>query len=104
MSDKPITKLGFCDDEPQQLPDGRTVRAKSSSRAVMILTGVLVVGTWSAINVINVVRAKPATDGAWVPVDVKDFPVYAALLVIGVMFAKDKPIDKLLEIVRTLRQ
>lgn len=93
-----VKKIGYTHEEPLTLPDGRLIPVRSSSRLAMLLVAVLVVGTWSAVNIVNVCRTSDAS------ATVADFPWIAAVLVVAVMFAKDKPLDKLAEIAGALRR
>jgi hypothetical protein len=105
MSQASVVKcIGYTQEDPLTLSDGRVVPVRSSSRLAMLLVAVLVVGTWSTVNIVNVCRVKPAADGSWAPVAVADFPWIAALLVVAVMFAKDKPLDRLAEIAAALKR
>jgi hypothetical protein len=101
-------RLGYTEDEPTVLPDGRTVRAKSSSRQALLLTAWSVTMTWSLVNLATatckiIAFIKAGWSGDVTPV-VVDFPWIAAVLVVGAMFAKDKPLDRLAEIAAALKR
>lgn len=94
MSD--IKKLGFTDDEPVTLPDGRVVRAKSSSRLAMLLIAIVPLFVWAAVAWKMATRAEAPT--------FPDLPWGITVLIVCAMLAKDKPLDRLAEIAAALKR
>lgn len=93
MSD--IKRLGYTDDEPVTLPDGRTVRVRSSSRLVMIVVAFVIIGVWAAVAINMGFADEPS---------LPDIPWVCAVLLLGVMFAKDKPLDQIKAIAEALKK
>jgi hypothetical protein len=109
-SSKPLPPLGYTYDEPTALPDGQVRDAKSSSRLVMVLTAIVILGGWLlavlCICGAYAVRLYRLAAGDPVPAvpSVPDLPWSLVALLLLAMLAKDKPLESIATIAQAIKR